>query len=318
MVQTTVRKQGKKTVRKSSGRRRRVSAASRFSARRLLTYGLLLLLLTVSLSVAGYMIFFRVVVAAENAQPHAPAVIFEEPDLPAVHPAEPVSAPKLPHPPKIAIIIDDMGYHRHIDGELLRLDLNLSFSFLPHAPYTQELEQEAYRLGRTVLLHLPLEPSSTQFDPGPGTLLLTQSAAERQRLFEDNLLQVPHAIGVNNHMGSRFTADQQAMSELAALLARRELFFVDSMTTARSRGAAEAGKHGVPTVKRDVFIDNQQQEIMICRQLEHLVTIGRWQGSAVGIGHPYPETLAALATCGRELLDQVEMVGVDQLVSTAP
>ncbi|MBE0584419.1 MAG: divergent polysaccharide deacetylase family protein [Desulfofustis sp.] len=317
MAQKTTRNQGKKSVRKSSGRRR-APAGFRFTARRLLTYGLLLLLLTISLSVAGYMIFFRVVVAAENDLPSAPSVLFEEPDLPTVHPAEPVVLPALPHPPKIAIIIDDMGYHRQIDGELLRLDLNLSFSFLPHAPYTKELEQEAYRLGRTVLLHLPLEPTSAQYDPGPGTLILAQSAAERQRLLEDNLLLVPHAVGVNNHMGSRFTADEQAMSELAALLARREMFFVDSMTTARSRGAAAAEKQGVPTVKRDVFLDNQQQETLICRQLELLVTIGRWQGSAVGIGHPYPETLAALATCGRELLDGVELVGVDQLVGTAP
>jgi polysaccharide deacetylase 2 family uncharacterized protein YibQ len=283
------------------------------TARRLLAYGLLLLLLVASLGVAGFMIFFRVPVAAAAPDRPRPAVIFEEPDLPAVHSEEPAEVPKPVHPPKIAIIIDDMGYHHDIDS-----DLNLSFSFLPHAPHTRELENVAYQLGRTVLLHLPLEARSSDYDPGPGALLLSQPATEHRQLLDDNLRQVPHAVGVNNHMGSRYSADESAMSELAELLALRQLFFVDSMTTAASQGYAEARKLGVPAAKRDVFLDNRQEREAICRQIEHLVTIGRWQGSGVGIGHPYPETLAALATCGRELLDQVELVGIEKLVDGAP
>lgn len=321
MARTVASKQKKKPVRTTRTRRRRTPAASRVTARRLVTYGLLLVLLIVSLGVAGYMIFFRVAVAAESPDVQSPVVIFEEPNVPPVHPAEPAELaelPFLPHPPKIAIIIDDMGYHHDIDRDLLQLDLNLSFSFLPHAPHTEELENTAYRLGRTVLLHLPLEARSSDYDPGPGALLLSQSATQRQRLLDDNLRQVPHAVGVNNHMGSRFSADEHAMSELATLLVRRQLFFVDSMTIAESKGYVAARKQGVPTVKRDVFLDNLQEREAICRQIEHLVTIGRWQGSGVGIGHPYPETLAALATCGRELLDQVELVGIEHLVNGAP
>ncbi len=326
MARTVTGKQKKKPVRTTRTRRRRTPAASRVTARRLVTYGLLLVLLIVSLGVAGYMIFFRVAVAvaAEPPDGQSPVVIFEEPNAPPVHPVEPAELPEPPelphppHPPKIAIIIDDMGYHHDIDKDLLQLDLNLSFSFLPHAPHTKELENTAYRLGRTVLLHLPLEARSSDYDPGPGALLLSQSATQRQRLLDDNLRQVPHAVGVNNHMGSRFSADERAMSELAMLLLRRQLFFVDSMTIAESKGYVAARKQGVPTVKRDVFLDNLQEREAICRQIEHLVTIGRWQGSGVGIGHPYPETLAALATCGRELLDQVELVGIEHLVNGAP
>lgn len=321
MARTAASKQKKKPVRTIRARNRRSPPPPRVTVRRLVTYGLLLVLLIVSLGVAGYMIFFRVAVAAEPPEMRSPAVIFEEPNAPPIHPVEPAQRPLLPilpHPPKIAIIIDDMGYHHDIDRELLQLDLNLSFSFLPHAPYTIELENTAYLLGRTILLHLPLEPRSSDYDPGPGALLLSQSAVRRQRLFDENLRQVPHAVGVNNHMGSRYSADEQAMSELAELVARRQLFFVDSMTTADSKGYAAARKLGVPAVKRDVFLDNQQERGAICRQIEHLVTIGRWQGSGVGIGHPYPETLAALATCGRKLLDQVELVGIEQLVNGAP
>lgn len=317
MARTTISKQKKKPARTTRARSRRTPATPRVTARRLLTYGLLLVLLLVSLGVAGYMIFFRVAVAAEPPESPSPVVIFEEPDLPTVHPVKPTEVPVLPHPPKIAIIIDDMGYHHDIDNDLLHLDLNLSFSFLPHAPHTRELENAAYRLGRTVLLHLPLEARSSDYDPGPGALLLSQSAAQHQQLLDDNLGQVPHAVGVNNHMGSRYSADERAMSELAVLLARRQLFFVDSMTVAASKGYAAAVKQGVAAVKRDVFLDNQQEREAICRQIEHLVTIGRWQGSGVGIGHPYPETLTALATCGRKLLDQVELVGVERLVTGA-
>jgi polysaccharide deacetylase 2 family uncharacterized protein YibQ len=307
-----------KPARTTRVRSRSTTAAPRVTARRLLTYGLLLLLLVASLGIAGYMIFFHVPVAAASPYRPSPAVIFEEPDLPAVHPEEPAEVPELVHPPKIPIIIDDMGYHRDIDRDLLHLDLNLSFSFLPHAPYTRELENVAYQLGRTVLLHLPLEARSSDYDPGPGALLLSQPTTERRQLLDDNLRRVPHAVGVNNHMGSRYSADESAMSELAELLALRQLFFVDSMTTAASQGYAAARKVGVPAAKRDVFLDNRQEREAICRQIEHLVTIGRWQGSGVGIGHPYPETLAALATCGRELLDQVELVGIEKLVDGAP
>ena len=197
---------------------------------------------------------------------------------------------------------------------MLNLDLNLSFSFLPFAPFTEELEEKAYQKGREVLLHQPLEPRSDKWDPGPGALYLNEESGQRKKIFTRNLLLVPHATGVNTHMGSRYSEDYQAMFEFAELLKEQELFFVDSYTTASSNGLRAARAAGVLSARRHVFLDNVQNTAEICRQVGLLVSLAAQYGSAVGIGHPYPETLEALGSCGREILENVQLVHVSQLV----
>jgi polysaccharide deacetylase 2 family uncharacterized protein YibQ len=108
------------------------------------------------------------------------------------------------------------------------------------------------------------------------------------------LKQVPHAAGVNNHMGSRFTEDEQAMTAVMAVLRERGLYFVDSLTTSRSVGSATAQRAGVPAVRRDIFLDNVAEVDAIVQQIRRLAGKARRNGSAVGICHPYPETLQAL------------------------
>ena len=267
--------------------------------------------------------------AEKTAGAHSPApvdtnetIVFEEPDPPQSEEVETksraekktVPSPAVDDKPRIAIIIDDMGYHRKIGDKLLALDLNLSFSFLPHAPFASQQEDKAYQMGRDVMVHLPMEASDAKWDPGPGSLYLSASPDELILTLKNNLAAVPHAIGANNHMGSRFTQNRQAMHRVLGELKNQGLFFVDSFTTAQSTGMDEARKMGIKTGRRHIFLDNVQNPKKICVQLNKLVTLAEKQNQAIGIGHPYQATLDALRNCGEQLLETVQVVHVHELV----
>ncbi|THB77518.1 MAG: divergent polysaccharide deacetylase family protein [Desulfobulbaceae bacterium] len=271
---------------------------------KILYYFFLLCLFIFTMGLTGYVIFFRTVTAAE--------LPFEESDITSYVP-EPngyINGSK----PKVAVIIDDLGYHYQIGRDLLALELDLSFSFLPHAPYTRPLESEAYQKGRTILLHQPLEPRGSEWDPGPGALFTSGSMDEYRYQLEANLQAVPHATGINNHMGSKFTEDSRAMGQLLQLIKEKELYFIDSYTSSTSIGMMMAKDYQVATARRHVFLDNLQQQDHICRQLNSLANLAYKQGWAIGIGHPYAETYEALKNCGETTLSSVDLVGVDKLV----
>ncbi len=266
--------------------------------------------------------------AASEAHPASPQdtldILFEEPGLPQPEenlatepePGLPSSTANIPLP-QVAIIIDDMGYHRQIGKQLLALDLNLTFAFLPHSPFLQEQNALAHRLGRDILVHLPLEPRNPATDPGPGALYLRDSAAIHARQLRQDLDNVPHAIGVNNHMGSRYTENRQAMHQVLAELKRRGLFFIDSYTSSRTVGYDEAARMHIPAAKRDVFLDNIRTKEKVCEQLEKLIRVARRRGSAIGIGHPNQATLLALTRCRQLLQGRVELVPVHLLLHRA-
>ena len=216
--------------------------------------------------------------------------------------------------PRVAIIIDDMGNQSRLGEQFLALDMNLSFSFLPHAPFTRELEEQAWVKGHDILVHMPMEPRDPQWDPGQGTLYVDDSAENLALSVQTNLALVPHAIGVNNHMGSRFTEDRPAMYQFLRLVRDERLFFVDSMTSAASIGMDEAQEMGIKTARRHVFLDNVHSPEDICRQLKELITIARKNGGAIGIGHPNEVTLTALDRCRETLLEHVQLVGVHELI----
>lgn len=274
---------------------------------------LILVFLIFSISMLFYVIFFRVVVAAELQQESSPRILFEEPDGPADTDFHLHDDRVFSESPRVAIIIDDMGYHRYLGEQLIDLPASFSFSFLPHAPHTAELEASAYRKGKTVLLHLPLEPRDSQWNPGPGTLYV-EEAARLEQLFEQNISLVPHATGVNNHMGSRYTEIAEVMKPLLEMVHRRGLFFVDSVTTSRSVGYHLARNMGLRVGKRTLFLDNVQESEEICLQMKKLADLALEKGYAIGIGHPYKETLVALSTCLADIEKSTEIVGVEQLV----
>ena len=246
--------------------------------------------------------------------------VFEEP-LPSGVPVSPASpknncltAEEMPQKPLIAIIIDDMGYHQRIGQALLELDLNLTFSFLPYAPYTPEQAEAARQKGRDVLVHMPMEARDPAFDPGPGTLYLKDSPTKRAASITANLAMVPQAIGVNNHMGSRFTADRTAMDHLLTHIQQKGLFFIDSITTSDSVAMETARQLGIKTAGRDIFLDNIESEDEICREIGLLVDRARKRGRAIAIGHPGQATLKALEHCRQMLLSRARIVNIHELV----
>lgn len=223
----------------------------------------------------------------------------------------PAKATEKPH---IAIIIDDMGNNRHIDEQLLDLNLNLTFAFLPYAPFTQELEERAWADGYDILVHMPMEAKDPQWNPGPDALYVNDSFEQITIAVEKNLALVPHATGVNNHMGSLFTEDRLAMHQFLGLIRQKGMFFIDSNTSSDSIGMKEAQEMGIRTARRQVFLDNIQDQKNICLQLDELVRIARKNGWAIGIGHSNETTLLALVQCRDTLLEYVNLVGIHELI----
>jgi len=241
-------------------------------------------------------------------------IIFEEPNPPAQALSKQKSSIAEGRLPLVAIIIDDMGYHEEVGKDLIALPLQLTFSFLPYAPLTRQLEVTAFSSGHTVLLHLPMQPEGRQWSPGPGALYVGEEEGIQKRILDTDLSWVPHAVGVNNHMGSLYTQNDKSMRTLLSLLEKKGLFFIDSLTTPKSVAYHIAVEIGEKTARRQIFLDNIQSEEKILGQLEKLIGEAQRQGRAIGIGHPYPETLHTLKKSVALLNHKVRLVGVDKLV----
>ncbi len=196
--------------------------------------------------------------------------------------------------PAIGLIIDDMGYDLARGRQALRLPGAVTYAFLPRVPHTPALTREAAALGREIMLHLPMQAVDGG-PPGPGGLTLHMTEQDIGRAVADGLAAVPGAVGVNNHMGSLLTRYPGPMGWLMSdLAARGDLYFVDSRTSDLTVAEQTAAAHGLPAARRDVFLDNDPDESQIAAQLELLVAVALRNGNAIGIAHPYPETLAVL------------------------
>ncbi|EPN38125.1 hypothetical protein A245_39116 [Pseudomonas syringae pv. actinidiae ICMP 19096] len=165
----------------------------------------------------------------------------------------------------------------------------VTLAIMPDTPHATEFAREAHRAGKTVILHMPMDPATGPYAWHPELPL-----PELESRLNAALLKVPYAAGINNHMGSRMTAEPVAMTWLMAELQRRHLFFVDSRTSAKTVAAAEAQRIGLASVSRDVFLDDERTAEAITRQLQTAIKLAQKQGSAVVIGHPYPVTLDVL------------------------
>jgi polysaccharide deacetylase 2 family uncharacterized protein YibQ len=203
--------------------------------------------------------------------------------------------------PRLAIIIDDMGHDRAPADELLALPIPLTISILPHLPLSTEVAEEAFRRGDQVLLHLPMEPEAGSAGGPDGVtqepieLRVGMSPGEVNATLAGMLETVPHAAGVNNHEGSRATADAPLMQALMPDLRARNLFFIDSRTTAATVAYRTAEQDGVPAASRKVFLDDTPTKEAVLAQLELAAKDAARDGSAIAIGHPHPATIAALA-----------------------
>jgi polysaccharide deacetylase 2 family uncharacterized protein YibQ len=217
---------------------------------------------------------------------------------------------------RAAIIIDDLGADEHAAERLLALPYSLTFSVLPDLPHSAATAEEAYRGGRQVMLHLPMEPEpGAAASPGPGVIKIGMTSQEVARLVNADLSSVPHVQGVNNHMGSRATADPRLMAAVMKVLAERRMFFVDSRTTAATT-ALDAARHaGIPAFYRSVFLDDTETVDYSLGQLREFRRVVEERGIAIAIGHPHPTTISALAQFLPQLeLDDIELVPASELV----
>lgn len=192
--------------------------------------------------------------------------------------------------PTIAIIIDDMGNHFSEGRELINLPYPLTLSFLPYRKHTQQLAEEAYYSGKEVMLHIPMA-NTRGMKLGAGALTLDMLKPEIVNELTKALAAVPHIMGLNNHMGSAFTQNTEAMTWVLQVVAHRPLYFVDSRTIASTVAASVAEQNNIPNLSRDVFLDHEQDRTAIHQQFMRLLSIARKHGTALAIGHPHRETI---------------------------
>lgn len=219
--------------------------------------------------------------------------------------------------PRIAIIIDDLGYQ--IDAGLRAIELPgaVSFAVLPATPNGRVLALMAHQRGKEVLLHLPFESQDRENQDEPGAITLDMGRAAFHTAFVEALESVPHAIGVSNHRGSLLTRHPGHMAWLMEEIAARDgMFFIDSFTTPQSVAMQMARERGVAAARRHVFLDNDRSAAAIESAFDELTRRARRDGLAVAIGHPYPETLAFLETKLAELkTDKIQLIPVSEAVN---
>lgn len=215
---------------------------------------------------------------------------------------------------KLAIIIDDLGYNLTLGQRTTDLPGEFTIAVLPFTPYGRELAERAHKRGKEVMLHAPMS-NHHSYPLGRGGLVSGMKQAKFLAVLRQNLANIPHIKGVNNHMGSQLTEQAEPMRWLMQELQARQLYFVDSRTSAQTQALIEAERIRLPSRKRDVFLDDKRDSQHIQQQLLLAMEKAGQQGIAVAIGHPYPETLDLLKRI-EPLLEryQVELVSVSKLL----
>ncbi|HEC19377.1 MAG TPA: divergent polysaccharide deacetylase family protein [Gammaproteobacteria bacterium] len=218
----------------------------------------------------------------------------------------------------IGIIIDDIGNLASRDRRALNLPGPVTYAFLPGTPHARELAELAHRRRKEVMVHLPME--SMEHNPlGPGALTLDMTEQAFAKQLQLDLDAIPYAVGINNHMGSLLTQHPGHMQWLMnTLRQRKNLYFVDSYTTKTSIAQQLANENWIPNIRRDVFLDHDRNPDTIRFHLRRLINKARQKGRALGIGHPFPETMAVLEQELPKLQAQgVTLLPVSQLVNRA-
>jgi polysaccharide deacetylase 2 family uncharacterized protein YibQ len=215
---------------------------------------------------------------------------------------------------RVAIVIDDLGRSLDEVDRLRELGVPLSYSVLPFEVRTPEVVAHLAAAGVEILCHLPMEARDGA-NPGPGAIYSEMSARKLRRLTRAALDAVPGATGVNNHMGSRVTADAGAMRTVLEVIERRGLFFIDSRTTAESVAFDLAREAGIPSARRAVFLDADAAGEAVREAFVELIAVARREGAAIGLAHPRPATLRVLAEqVPQALAAGVEFVPVSYLL----
>ncbi|MBP7216427.1 MAG: divergent polysaccharide deacetylase family protein [Candidatus Omnitrophica bacterium] len=223
-------------------------------------------------------------------------------------PPKPVKVKPVVTPPsvkgKIAIVLDDWGYNEEDVALASRIRYPLTMAVLPNLAYSKQVARELHKNGFQIILHFPMEPKEKR-NLEKNTILSTMKQSTVKRILRESLLDVPHAQGISNHMGSRITADKNIMGYIIQELKAQGLYFLDSYVSADSVCAQVAKQYQLKFAQRDIFLDNQDDPAYIKNQLLKLQVKARIRGSAIGIGHDRKETLAVL----REVMPSMEKEG---------
>jgi polysaccharide deacetylase 2 family uncharacterized protein YibQ len=244
-----------------------------------------------------------------GAQPGAPSATVPAP------PQRPAAPPGLP---RVALVIDDLGYAQpELVTRLCAQPVPFDVAVLPYQEFTHQSAEIAHAQGKEVMLHLPMEPlgyPGPGKNPGPDAVLYDLSEAQVRARVRKALADIPYRKGVNNHMGSRITPDQARMTWVLEEIKAKGCFFVDSRTEKDSVAQEVARDLAVPTVQRQVFLDDDKGYPAIARQWERILALARNQGQVLAIGHIYPETVAALEKLIPAAKGQVTFVYASALV----
>lgn len=219
-----------------------------------------------------------------------------------------------------AVIVDDFGNGMKGTKEMLDLPAHITVAVMPFLPTTKQDAEEANRKGHDVLVHLPMEPNKGKKEwLGPGAIMSDMTDEEVRTRVEAAIDDVPHAVGINNHMGSKITADRRIMSVILDVCKERGMFFVDSRTSHKSVVDELATEKGLPPVHNDIFLDDVYTLTHVSRKMN---TVSNWLDShdtCVMIGHvgmPGLYTSSVLRQSIPELQQKTELVGIRRLVST--
>lgn len=216
---------------------------------------------------------------------------------------------------QVAIIIDDIGY-RKSDVNALYLPGNISYAILPHTPYGKRLALQAKAKQNDVILHIPMEAKNGK-KLGPGALTSAMNESGIRTSLANAFAEIPFALGINNHMGSKLTELYQPMAWTMQFLRERNLMFVDSVTTNASQAEQVAKSFGVPSLHRHIFLDNKLEHSYIRGQFKQLIRDAKRYQTVVAIAHPHPETVRSLLKL-LPLLEQnnIALVSISQLLTT--
>ena len=238
--------------------------------------------------------------ARERTLAPRPSPLATRPSPPAADPVHQDALPRVTpkkrsheHRGDIVLIIDDLGFDGQPIERLMALDPNVNVAILPNGTRASEFAETLHARGFEILCHLPMQPRGRE-TPGRGAILTSMSDEEIARATRENVQAIPHARGVNNHMGSLATADRRVMTSVIGALPEG-MYFIDSRTAGGSVAADVAREHNVRTATRHVFLDDVASEAAVRRQVGELAAAAEKRGTAIGIGHPYAVTMRVLA-----------------------
>lgn len=225
------------------------------------------------------------------------------------------SEEEISFPPKVAFIIDDLGYETEVAKKMMELEFPIALSILPFLQYSEFIAEEGKKKNQEIMLHIPMEPNNSDADPGPGAIKSYMSEEEIRQAVRGSIFNFPYVVGVNNHMGSKITEDRKIMKIILEEIKRYDLFFIDSVTTRNSIAYEVAQEMEIKSAVRSIFLDNENGIEYIKGQMLEIQETALREGEVIAIGHGRINTFYVLKLIIPELIKAgIEIVPVSELV----